>query len=59
MKEKMMRSITIKKADKKQAYSRKLEQVKMKGLDAKKYCGKLTIREDPVKLQRRLRDEWE
>jgi hypothetical protein len=55
----MMRSITIKKADKKQAYSRKLEQVKMKGLDAKKYCGKLIIREDPVKLQRRLRDEWE
>lgn len=55
----MMSNITISRSDKKQAYSNKLKKVKLKGLDAKKYCGKLIIKEDPVKIQRRLRDEWE
>lgn len=54
-----MDKITITKIDQKRDYSKKLKQVKLKGLDAKKYCGKLIIKEDPIKLQRRLRDEWE
>lgn len=53
-----MSSITISRGDKKQVYSSKLKKVKLKGLDAKRYCGKLIIKEDPIKLQRRLRDEW-
>ncbi|MDX2002415.1 MAG: hypothetical protein SFW35_08280 [Chitinophagales bacterium] len=30
-----------------------------KGFDAKKYCGLLKLREDPLSIQKRLRDEWE
>lgn len=30
-----------------------------KGLNAKKYCGKIKIKEDPIKYQKDLRDEWE
>jgi hypothetical protein len=30
-----------------------------KGLDAKKYCGILKLREHPLAIQKRMRDEWE
>jgi hypothetical protein len=30
-----------------------------KGLNAKKYCGTVKIKEDGLVLQKRLRDEWE
>ncbi|UZO82088.1 hypothetical protein NBT05_06345 [Aquimarina sp. ERC-38] len=30
-----------------------------KGFDANKFCGILTIEEDPLSIQKRLRDEWE
>ena len=30
-----------------------------KGLDIKKYCGVLKLTEDPMVIQKRLRDEWE
>ena len=30
-----------------------------KKLDAKKYCGVIRLKEDPLDIQRRLRDEWE
>ncbi|MBK8549788.1 MAG: hypothetical protein IPL53_01505 [Ignavibacteria bacterium] len=29
-----------------------------KVLDAKKFCGVIKLKEDPVKIQRRLRNEW-
>ena len=29
-----------------------------KSLDAKKYFGILKLKEDPVKIQRKLRNEW-
>lgn len=28
-------------------------------LDAQKYCGVIKLKEDPLAIQRRLRDEWE
>lgn len=30
-----------------------------KKLDAKKYCGVITLKEDPLMIQKKLRDEWE
>jgi len=32
---------------------------KAKNIDIKKYCGILNLKEDPVKLQKKWRDEWE
>jgi hypothetical protein len=30
-----------------------------KKLDAKKYCGVIKLKEDPLSIQKKLRDEWE
>ena len=30
-----------------------------KKLDSKKYVGVLNLKEDPLEIQRRMRDEWE
>ena len=30
-----------------------------KKLDVKKYCGVIKLKEDPLTIQRKLRDEWE
>ena len=39
---------------------KKLEKRKrLKGVDAKKYCGVLKLKEDALELQKSLRDEWE
>jgi len=54
-----MKTITIRKEDQRQTYIRKLNQIILKGLDTKKYCGKLEIKEEPLKIQRRLRNEWQ
>lgn len=35
------------------------ESSKNKGFDAKKYCGAVKFKEDGLKIQKRLRDEWE
>ena len=53
-----MNVITIKKSEKKSAYQRKLKQLKSAGMDAIKYCGKIIIKEDAIKIQKQLRDEW-
>ncbi len=29
-----------------------------KGVDTKKYCGVIKLKEDPLAIQKRLRDEW-
>jgi len=29
------------------------------GIDAYKYCGAITLAEDPLLIQKELRDEWE
>jgi len=33
--------------------------VRAKGPDLKKYCGSITLTEDPIELQKSWRDEWE
>ena len=33
--------------------------VKIKGPDLKKYCGSISLPEDPMELQKKMRDEWE
>lgn len=30
-----------------------------KGVDTKKFCGVLKLKEDPLAIQKRLRDEWQ
>ena len=33
--------------------------VRIKGPDLKKYCGSISLKEDPLKLQKKWRNEWE
>ncbi|WP_185154396.1 hypothetical protein [Fulvivirga sp. M361] len=35
------------------------EALKTKGVDTHKYCGVIKLKEDPLVIQKRLRDEWE
>lgn len=35
------------------------ERPSKKGLDAQKHCGAVKFKEDGLKLQKRLRNEWE
>lgn len=55
--------IELKSGSDKQAIKRLLDKLRKqklrKGLDASKYAGTLSIKEDGLKLQKRLRDEWE
>jgi hypothetical protein len=37
--------------------SAKLQTVK--GVDTKKYCGTIKLKEDPLTIQKKMRDEWE
>jgi len=54
-----MKAIIINKSDQKKSYIRKLEKLKVNGLNTLKYLGKLSISENPVEIQKRLRNEWE
>ena len=33
--------------------------VKIKSPDLKKYCGSISLPDDPLELQKKMRDEWE
>jgi hypothetical protein len=37
----------------------KKRKVKTKGLDLKKYCGSISLEEDPLEMQKKWRNEWE
>lgn len=37
---------------------RKKKKSEKKGVDTFKYCGVITLDEDPLAIQKRLRDEW-
>jgi len=52
--------VVIKKGESKESIQKKLNKLKGKGkkFPARKFLGILKIDEDPVKIQRRLRDEW-
>lgn len=32
---------------------------KIKGVDTLKYCGKIKLKEDPLDMQNKLRNEWQ
>ena len=32
---------------------------KIKSPDLKKYCGSISLKEDPLEMQKKWRDEWE
>lgn len=32
---------------------------KTKGVDTKKYCGVIKLSEDPLEIQKKMRNEWE
>jgi len=32
---------------------------KTKGIDLKKYCGSISLNEDPLEMQKKWRDEWD
>ena len=34
-------------------------QIKTKSPDLKKYCGSISLPEDPLEMQKKMRDEWE
>jgi len=54
-----MKTITIHNKESRKTYIKKLAQLKIKGLDAKRFSGKLRIESDPVEMQKKLRNEWE
>jgi hypothetical protein len=37
----------------------KNRQIRIKSPDVKKYCGIIKLEEDPLELQKKLRNEWE
>jgi len=50
----------IKKGDSKKQLKEQIEKaLKTKGVDTHKYCGVIKLKEDPLEIQKRMRDEWE
>ncbi len=41
------------------AIRKKLDKLPVKGVDTKKYCGVIKLKEDPMEIQKKMRDEWE
>jgi hypothetical protein len=51
---------TIKKGTKRMELDKALQNINSgKSLDAKKYSGIIKLEEDPIEIQKRLRNEWE
>ena len=53
--------ITIKKGTKPEKINSQLSKLidKKSGVDTRKYCGVIKLKEDAMKIQKRMRDEWE
>lgn len=50
----------IKKSSGKKKASEQIEKaLKTKGVDTHKFCGVIKLKEDPLLIQKRMRDEWE
>jgi hypothetical protein len=49
--------VIIKKGQNKKSIKVQLKKLQH-GLDADKYCGVIRLKEDPLLIQQRLRDEW-
>lgn len=55
----MSNVITVEKGTKKEKLEDRLKSLKTgKKFTASKFCGKVRIEEDPLKIQKRLRNEW-
>jgi hypothetical protein len=54
-----MALIVIRRKDRKELYKKKLKSIKPNGINAKKYCGKIELKKDPLIIQKEIRDEWE
>jgi len=54
--------ITLKKGATKKRIKSILEklakELKLKGINAYEYCGKITFKNDPLEIQKELRNEW-
>jgi len=55
--------VTVLKQGATEEYIRKMlkklsKEVRSKGVDTLKYCGKIKLKEDALNIQKRLRDEW-
>jgi hypothetical protein len=37
----------------------KKRKAKIKGPDLKRYCGSISLKEDPLEMQKKWRNEWE
>jgi len=53
--------VTVIKSSTSKAQIQKLldKAMEVKGVDTHKYCGVIKLKEDPLEIQKRLRDEWE
>jgi len=54
--------MTIKRGASKKIISQRLTEIystAKKGFEASKFCGVLQLEEDPLSIQKRLRNEWE
>ena len=52
--------IIVKKSSNKEEIEKLLSEITtVKQFDASKYAGKIKLIENPVKIQKKLRDEWE
>jgi hypothetical protein len=56
-----MEKIVLKKDDSLDLQKKKLHQMSKRktGLDAKKYSGIISVKEDPIQYQKRVRAEWD
>ncbi len=55
-----MSIIVLKTNEKKTAARKIMGRLKLKrGLQAKKYCGKINLQIDPINYQKKVRDEWQ
>ena len=44
---------------KKEIHAKLKEALETKGVNTHKYCGTISLKEDPLTIQKKLRDEWE
>lgn len=52
--------VVIKGSDSKKKIAEALKKLrKRKGFNARKHCGVIKLKEDPLTIQKKLRDEWE
>lgn len=52
--------LVLKKGASKQSMTSIMKKLKKKkGVDTKKYCGTIKLKEDALLIQKQLRDEWE